>query len=55
MWYEKLYGPHGGPRYLSTILVKYSHLIKIVESVFSFYLTLHNFKQVKVFYWNDGP
>ena len=49
---EKLYSPHGGPRHLSTILVKDSHIFKIAESVFSFYLKLHNFKQVEVFYWN---
>ena len=46
----KLYGPHGKPRYLSTIPVKDSHLFKIVESVFSFYLKLQNFKQLGVFY-----
>ena len=41
---EKLYSPHGGPRHLSTILVKDSHIFKIAESVFSFYLKLYNFK-----------
>ena len=45
---EKLYSPHGGPRHLSTIPVKDFHLFKIAESVFSFYLKLHNFKQMKV-------
>ena len=39
----------------STISVKDSHLFKIAESVFGFYLKLYNFKQVEVFYWNDGP
>ena len=48
---EKLYGPYGGSRHLS-ISVKNFHLFKIAESVFSFYLKLHNFKQVEVFYWN---
>ena len=38
MWHEELYSPHGGPRYLSTIPVKDSHLFKITKSVFSFYL-----------------
>ena len=47
---EKLYNSHGGLRHLSTIPVKDSHLFKIAESVFSFYLKLHNFKQVEVFY-----
>ena len=42
--YEKLYSPYGGPRHLSTIPVKDSHIFKIAESVFSFYLKLHNFK-----------
>ena len=51
---EKLYSPHGGPHHLFTILVKDSHIFKITESVFSFYLKLHNFKQVEVFYWNGG-
>ena len=50
VFHEILYGIHGGPRHLSTILVKNSHLFKIAKSVFSFYLKLHNFKQVKVFY-----
>ena len=35
---EKLYGPHGGPRHLSTIPLKDSHLFKIAESVISFCL-----------------
>ena len=35
--------------HLSTILVKHFHLFKITESVFSFCLKLHNFKQMKVF------
>ena len=47
---EKLYSPHGGSRHLSSILVKDSYIFKIVVSVFSFYLKLHNFKQVRVFY-----
>ena len=34
----------------STILEKDSHLFKIAELVLSFYLRLHNFKQVEVFY-----
>ena len=51
----KLYNPHGESCHLSTIPVKDSHLFKIVESVFSFYLKLHNFKQVEVFYWNGEP
>ena len=55
MGLEKLYSPHGGPRHLSTIPVKGSHLFKIAESVFSFYLKLHNLKQVRVFYQNGGP
>ena len=38
---EKLYGPHGRPHHLSTIPVKGSHLFKISELVFSFYLKLH--------------
>ena len=54
VYLEKLYSPHGEPRYLSTIPVKDSHLFKIVESVFSFYLKLQNFKQLGVFYWNGG-
>ena len=41
---EKLYNPHGEPHHLSTISVKDYHLFKIVESIFSFYLKLHNFK-----------
>ena len=41
---EKLFGPHGGQEMWSTIPVKDSHLFKIVELVFSFYLKLHNFK-----------
>ena len=49
-FWEKLYCPHSGPRRLSTILVKDSHIFKITESVFSFYLKFHNFKQVGVFY-----
>ena len=49
MGLEKLYSPYGGPRHLSTIPVKGSHLFKIAESVFSFYLKLHNLKQVRVF------
>ena len=44
----KLYSPHDGSRHLSTIPVKDSHSFKIVESVFSFYLKLHNFKQVSL-------
>ena len=55
LFMEKLYGLHGGPRHLSTIPIKDSHLFKIAESVFNFYLKLHNFKQVEVFYWNGGP
>ena len=47
---EKLYSPHGGSHHLSTILVKDSHIFKIDVLVFSFYLKLHNFKQVRVFY-----
>ena len=47
---EKLYRLHGGSRHLSSILVKDSYIFKIVVSVFSFYLKLHNFKQVRVFY-----
>ena len=47
---EKLYNFHGGLRHLSIILVKDFHLFKISELVFSFYLKLHNFKQVGVFY-----
>ena len=47
---EKLSSLHGRSRYLSTITLKDSHLFKIIESVFSFYLKLHNFKQVKIFY-----
>ena len=46
----KLYNSHGESCHLSIIPVKDSHLFKIVESVFSFYLKLHNFKQVRVFY-----
>jgi len=52
---EKLNSPHGGPCYLSIVPIKDSQLFKIIESVFSFYLKLHNFKQVKAFYWNGGP
>ena len=52
---EKLYSSHGRQVMWSTILVKHFHLFKIFESVFSFYLKLHNFKQVGVFYWNGGP
>ena len=44
------YSPHGGPLHLSTILIKDSHVFKIVKSVFSFYLKLYNFKQVRIFY-----
>ena len=51
---EKLYSPHGESCHLSTISVKDFHLFKIAESVFSFYLKLHNFKQARVFYWNSG-
>ena len=40
--FEKLYSPHGRPRYLSTILLKDSHLFKIVESVISFCLKKKN-------------
>ena len=47
---EKLYRPHGRPRHLYTIPVKDSNLFKIAELVFSFYLKLHNFKEVEVFY-----
>ena len=47
---EKLYGHHAGPRHLFNILVKNFHLFKIIESVFSFYLKLHNVKQMGVFY-----
>ena len=47
---KKLYRPHGRPRHLFTIQVKDFHLFKIAELVFSFYLKLHNFKQVRVFY-----
>ena len=36
---------------MSTIPVKDSLLFKIAESVFSFYLKFHNFKQVEIFYW----
>ena len=52
---EKLYSPLGGLRHLFIIPVKDSHLFKIAESEFSFYLKPHNFKQVGVFYWNGGP
>ena len=52
---EKLYSAHGGSRHLSTIPLKDSHLFKIAELVFSFYLKLYNFKQVGVFYWNGKP
>ena len=52
---EKLYRLHGELHHLSTIPVKDSNLFKIVESVFSFYLKLHNFKQVEIFYGNGGP
>ena len=55
VYLEKLYSPHGGSHHLSTILVKDSHIFKIDVSVFSFYLKLHNFKQVRVFYWNGRP
>ena len=41
---KKLYSPHGRPCHLSTVSVKDSHLFKIAESAFSFYLELHNFK-----------
>ena len=51
----KLYSPHGGQVMWFTISVKESNLFKIAESVFSFYLKLHNFKQVGVFYWNGEP
>ena len=47
---EKLYSLHGELLHLFTIPVKDFHLFKIVESVFDFYLKLHNFKQVGVFY-----
>ena len=47
---RKLYSPHGRPCHLFTVLIKDSHLFKIAESVFNFYLKLHNFKQVEVFY-----
>ena len=40
---EKLYSLYDGPRHLSMIPIKDSHLFKIIESVFSFYLKLHNF------------
>ena len=52
---EKLYSPHGGQVMRFTISVKESNLFKIAKSVFSFYLKLHNFKQVRVFYWNGRP
>ena len=52
---EKLYRSYGRWRYLFTISIKNSHLFKIIESVFSFYLKLYNFKQVRVFYWNGIP
>ena len=48
---EKLYRTYSGPHHLSTIPVKDSHLFKIAESVFSFYLKFYNFKQVEIFYW----
>ena len=51
---KKLYSPLGGSRHLFTILVKDFHLFKIAESEFSFYLKPYKFKQVGVFYWNDG-
>ena len=51
--YEKLYRSHGVLRYLSTILIKDFRLFKITESVFSLYIKLYNFKQVKVFYLNS--
>ena len=41
--HEKLYRLHSGSRHLSTNLVKDFHLFKIAESVFNFYLKLHNF------------
>ena len=47
---EKLYSSHDGPRDLSIISIKNFHLSKVAESVFNFYLKLHNFKQVRVFY-----
>ena len=46
---EKLYSPHGGQVMWFIISVKESNLFKIAES------KLHNFKQVGVFYWNEGP
>ena len=52
---EKLYSAHGGSRHLSTIPLKDSHLFKIAELVFSFYLKLYNFKQVRVLIWNGRP
>ena len=51
---EKLYSSHDESHHLSTIPVKNSHLFKIVKSVLNFYLKLHNFKQVGIFYWNGG-
>ena len=38
LYWEKLYCPHGKPRYLSTIPLKDFHLFKIVESIISFCL-----------------
>ena len=47
---EKLYHLYSRLLHLFTIPVEDFHLFKIVESVFDFYLKLHNFKQVGVFY-----
>ena len=47
---EKLYSPYGRQVMRFTISVKESNLFKIAKSVFSFYLKLHNFNQVRVFY-----
>ena len=47
---EKLYGAHDQSRYLSTISVKNFYIFKIAKLVFSFYLKLYNFKQMRVFY-----
>ena len=52
---EKLYYTFGEQVIWSIILVKDFYLFKITESVFSFYLKLYNFKQMRVFYQNSGP
>ena len=48
--WEKLFCSNGKQVMRFIIPVKNFHLFKIVESAFIFYLKLHNFKQVGIFY-----